>query len=578
MTSVLLHDQDKVMPPPYENVEGRIIGIGETDSDDSDESLMSDDDNDPIKTISAPAKGAFRIAQLGDSLPNSAHDCILLQRIESCKECQSLSSLLQAHIDLDDLREGRQSQELWQGVWLFLKKYSNSEEDVLNDVRRDFRRRQASFPQAIFTHSVVRLQARLDRLFLQEIDDEDPINIPSLRSPAYTSRLSQPERKSFNACLQIWRKTFRGNNELFSRSSTSRWATCVEISALCGRGRDELVYCASVGQSWPKEEREPYLVTNSWYDLMICCTSILQWKQAIVTLLPQLPSLRRCYIQSHDQKIANARALMAPLPPCVYSTDVKFFGMGDNWEVRNTATLDSLSVCNILISQKPQTDAREIRTMSSLLGIAAMAVQKDGELINLDNLPHHLRHIAHHSYRCVSCRTIITPPSQLDEKMLSSDFQRAASSAGFNLTHTYEHSLIASIKAGSHWLPPFDETVGFLHDSLDGFSYNPFWLKARTEPKSDPRSTLKKRGWQWMKIGGYYSSQEKAIGQQNKSYNLSEEALQWRFCLPCGASHLWIKGYGGNCRCSICSLEKQLLEGRRKTRWLRYVYSDTPPN
>jgi hypothetical protein len=557
------------MSPPYENVEGRIIGIGETDSDDSEESLMSEDEIDQIK-ITAGSKGAFRIAQLGDSLPKSSHACILLQRIESCKECQSLSSLLQAHIDLDDLRESRQSQELWQGVWTFLKKYSNSEDDVLNDVRKDFRRRQVTFPQAIFTHSVVRLQARLDRLFLQEIDDQDQINIPPVRSPAYTSRLSQPERKSFNACLQIWRKTFRGNNELFSRSSTSRWATCVEISALCGRGRDELVYCASVGQNWPKEEREPYLVTNSWYDLMICCTSIIQWKRAIISLLPQLPSLRRCYIQSHDQKVVNARAIMSALPPCVYS----------NWEVRNTATLDSLSVCNILISQKPSI--RRTRTISSLLGIAAMAVQRNqSSSIQINNLPAHLLYIAQHSYRCVSCRNIITPPSQLNEKMFSTNFQRAASSAGFNLTQIYESSLLSSIKLNSNWLPPFDETIGFLHDSLDGFSYNPFWLKARTEPKSDPRSTLKKRGWQWMKIGGYYSSQEKSNGENVKKERAEndevEEELQWRFCLPCGASHLWIAGYGGNCRCSICLLEKQLLEGRKKTRWLRYVYSDTPP-
>lgn len=427
----------------------------------------------------------------------------------------------------------------------------------------------------------------MDRLFLQEIDDErDQVNIPAVRSPAYTSKLSNPEHKAFNACLQVWRKSFRGKNELFSRSSISRWATCVEISALCGRGRDELVYCAGVGQNWRKEEREPYLVTNSWYDLTICCTSIFQWKSAIITLLPQLPSLRRCSIQTHDRFMANTRALMSSLPPFVYSTDIKYSGCGDNWEVRNVATLDSLTVCTILNAYRSERRKQKVsHQLSSLLAFASMVIQQNQDSSGMHNLPGHLQIIVQSAYRCISCKKIVIPPAQINEEknLFSTNFQRAARSAGFSLQHAYETTLISSLKAGSDWLPPFDETVGFLHDSLDGFSFNSFWLKARTEPKSDPRTTLKKRGWQWVKIGGYYASQEKEGDgevkeeEEDQMTKKVEEGLAWRFCLPCGAAHLWVDGYGGKCQCTICKVEKHLLEGKRKTRWLRYVYSDQPP-
>lgn len=141
--------------PPEDIIEQMFDRAQEYESEGSEESLMSEEEENEKDAKST--QGLINSLQQQASF-NIIPDCILLQKMEVCKGCESLHSLLQAHIDLDDLREGKQTKDLWQGVWTFLKGFINSEDDVLFDVRRDFRRRQISFPESIFTHSTGELE------------------------------------------------------------------------------------------------------------------------------------------------------------------------------------------------------------------------------------------------------------------------------------------------------------------------------------------------------------------------------------------------------------------------------------
>lgn len=322
-----------------------------------------------------------------------------------------------------------------------------------------------------------------------------------------------------------------------------------------------LVICVGVEALQRSEDQLCLSVLTDWQVLYICCTTVGQWKRAVADVLPTLPLLNKINITPHCLALHDARMLWSTLPPIAYTRGIEWDGVrSDTQFALGAATMDSRHLCAILANFHARVRIPQPMRPAALLISAAYVLQTSRQTGAIGSLPNHLQHLVENVYRCSSCARLVSASRSKDGRSLSVNFQRAAAHAGFTLESVREEMLVSSLKARSLWLPSFHEPIRRLHSPDTG-------LTAKVPTWTADGSRVGEHN-----LGGLEPGQEDFVAS---APSLDDRYLTWRFCLPCGAAHLGVSGYGdGKCRCQICTFERETRIGQAHQPWIRYLHPE----
>jgi hypothetical protein len=235
--------------------------------------------------------------------------------------------VLSAHLQLDHLC----STTLWSLVLRALKECGPEAHQSSQGDKKSYMRlnKNKPFPQSTWVASIERLLARLDCIFADLIKSEG--------TRSHSDTLPAEEQRAFRACLQIWKKSYRGRLVICRDSvqnSHHRVITALEASVLCRRDEAvRLVLCVSDDSMDLIQLKEDLIRTadltkddRRWKSLEICADRSLQAQGALQLVCYQSVHFPSFIISRHQARQSNvlterrAKATLHERQVCSIST------------------------------------------------------------------------------------------------------------------------------------------------------------------------------------------------------------------------------------------------------------------